>query len=83
MQPGFLISNFVLGYDFPVPNLSIKKLHVALNVENLFDAHYVSHLYNSYAEIPDGQGGFQLTSAYTSEFYGPPRVITVEVSAKF
>jgi iron complex outermembrane receptor protein len=83
MQPGFLISNFVLGYDFPMPQLSIKKLHVALNVENLFDAHYVSHLYNSYAEIPDGKGGFELTSAYTSEFYGPPRVITLELSAKF
>jgi iron complex outermembrane receptor protein len=83
MQPSFLISNFVLGYDFHLPREAIKTLHVALNVENLFDAHYVSHLYNSFAEIPNGHGGYAITSAYTSEFFGPPRVITVELSAKF
>jgi len=82
-QPAFWVSNLLLTYDMPLKNEGIQKLHFALNIQNLFDAHYEEHLYSSYAEIPDGHGGYAITSEYNSAFYGPPRSITLEVSAKF
>ncbi len=81
-QPGFLVSNLLLTYDLPLKNSPVQKLHFELNIQNLLDVHYKSHLYQSYAEIPDN-GEYAVTSPYFSAFYGPPRSITASVSAKF
>jgi iron complex outermembrane receptor protein len=81
-QPGFLVSNLLLTYDLPVHGRTLKKLHFELNLQNILDVHYYSHLFNSPAEIPQG-GGFAVTPPYFSSFYGPPRSITFEMSAKF
>jgi iron complex outermembrane receptor protein len=81
-QPGFLISNLLLTYDLPVKGHAVQNLHFELNIQNLLDVHYQSHLFNAPAEIPQG-GEFALTPAYYSAFYGPPRSFTVNVSAKF
>jgi iron complex outermembrane receptor protein len=82
-QPNFFLTNLLLTYDQPLTNMPIKKLHFELNIQNLLGAHYLDHLYSSYAEIPDGKGGYAITSEYNSAYYGPPRSITIEVSAKF
>jgi len=82
-QPNYFLTNLLLTYDLPLQNEPVKKLHFELNIQNLLGVHYLEHLYSSYAEIPDGKGGYAITSEYNSAFYGPPRSITVEVSAKF
>jgi len=82
-EPNYFLTNVLLTYDMPLQNEPIKKLHFELNIQNLLGAHILDHLYSSYAEIPDGHGGYAITSEYNSAFYGPPRSITVEVSAKF
>jgi iron complex outermembrane receptor protein len=82
-QPNFFLTNVLLTYDLPLKNMPIQKLHFELNIQNLLGAHILDHLYSSYAEIPDGHGGYAITAEYNSAFYGPPRSITLEVSAKF
>jgi len=82
-EPNYFLTNVLFSYDQPLQNLPIKKLHFELNIQNLLGAHILEHLYSSYAEIPDGHGGYAITSEYNSAFYGPPRSITLEVSAKF
>lgn len=84
-QPGYLITNVLLSYDLPLHYASLQKLHFELNLQNLFDLHYKEHLYSSYAEYldPNTASGYAPTSPYYSAFYGPPRSITISMSAKF
>jgi iron complex outermembrane receptor protein len=82
-QGAFWVSNLLLTYDIPLQHEPIQKLHVELNIQNLFNAHYENHLYSSYAEIPNGTGGYAITSEYNSAFYGEPQAFTLELSAKF
>ncbi len=81
-QPGFLVSNLLLTYDLPIHGRDIKNLHFELNIQNLLDVHYKSHVFNAPAEIPQN-GEYALTPAYFSDFYGPPRSFTFEMAAKF
>lgn len=83
--PGYLLMNLYLSYKYKVHFHDVKYLKFSLNAQNLLGLKYYQHYYLSYAQIPTGNPNspYQVTSPYASAYQGPPRSITVGVSAKF
>jgi iron complex outermembrane receptor protein len=88
--PGFLTLNVLLSYKLQVHFQHIKYIKLSLNVQNLLGLNYFSHLYSIYQQISNpayvGQAGvspYVNTSEYQAGYYGPPRSILFNVSAKF
>ena len=81
--PGYLLMNLYLSYKYKVHYQDVKYLKFTLNVQNMLGLKYYQHYFLAPAQIPAGGGNYASTPTYASAYVGPPRSITVGVSAKF
>ncbi len=81
--PGYLLMNLYLSYKYKVHFHDVKYIKISLNAQNLLGLKYYQHYFLAPAQIPTGGGGYATTPQYASAYQGPPRSITVGVSAKF
>lgn len=85
LLPGFLTLNAYAAYKIPVHFGRLRALKVSINAQNLLGLDYFSHFYGFVEEIASNTtaSGYVNTSPYNAAYYGPPRSVFLDVSAKF
>jgi iron complex outermembrane receptor protein len=78
-DPDFLM-NFTASYKIPIHSHRLESLTATFTALNFIDTHYFTYKY--YSEIAYN-GTYSVLPQYESGLIGPPRSLTLDLSAKF
>ena len=72
--------NLLLSYTIPIHSHRIQSLNVTFNALNLLDEHYFTYRYSSETA---NAGVYSINPPFESGLIGPPRSLTLDLTARF